>query len=190
MARRVVRFGVGAAYGARYATWRVFKQPITDDVYIGARRIMRHFKVSLHRDGTWLFGFTRQHVASPHSVVPPHQKRQSRFTPTESVPGITRAVSVIVPATEDAVPSYGGAELGEICWHPTPADGRAAVFVISRTSAEALVSGWPGARGSQRTRRAVHSSSAVDPPSGHGPRRRLGSSRGSSAGRVQETHSG
>lgn len=141
-----IRFGVGTRDGARSATWRVWKHRTTDDVYVGARRILGQFKASLHRDGTWLFGFSREHAESPSSVKPPNEHRQRRFTPTESGPGIVRAVTVFILASEVAVPSYGGSEDGPIYWYPTPADGRMAAFTLSFSSPTTQVTDWPGAR--------------------------------------------
>jgi hypothetical protein len=144
----VIRFGVGTPDGARSATWRVWKHATSegDDVYVGARRIAGQFKVSLHRDGTCLYGFSRQHVEGPASILPPGEPRQRRFTPTEIGPGFVRAVSVWIPASEVAVPSYGGSEDGPIYWHPTPDEGRAASFTVSLSSPTTLVSTWPGSR--------------------------------------------
>jgi hypothetical protein len=116
----VIRFAVGTPNGARSATWRVWKHRTSDDVNVGARRIAGQFKVSLHKDGTWLYGFSQQHVDSPASVKPAGQPRQRRFIPTESGPGLIRAVTVFIPASEVIVPSYGGSEGGPIHWHPTP----------------------------------------------------------------------
>lgn len=130
----VIRFAVGASDGPRSATWRVWKHRTTDDLYVAPRRIAGHFKASLHKDGTWLFGFSEQHAASPMSIKPPDQPRQRRFTPTETKPGLVRAVTVFIPASDVVVPSYGGSETGPIYWHPTPAEGRMAAFTVSLTA--------------------------------------------------------
>ncbi len=143
----VIRFAVGKPHGARSATWRVWKHRTSDDVYVAARRIAGQFKVSLHKDGTWLWGFSREQVEGPGSVKPPDAPRQRRFTPTETGPGLIRAVTVFVPSSEVVVPSYGGSEYGPIYWFPTPVDGRMACFTVSFTSPGTPVTGWPGRRG-------------------------------------------
>lgn len=81
-----IRFGVGTPDGARSESWRIWKHRSTDDVYVGARRILGQFKASLHRDGTWLFGFSQDYADSPGSIKPPGDPRQRRFTPTEFGP--------------------------------------------------------------------------------------------------------
>lgn len=130
----VIRFAVGVTDGPRSATWRVWKHRTADDVYVAPRRITGHFKASLHKDGTWLFGFSEQHTASPTSIKPSDQPRQRRFSPSETKPGLVRAVSVFIPESEVVVPSYGGSETGSIYWHPRPAESRMAAFTVSFTS--------------------------------------------------------
>lgn len=92
-----IRFGL-RGHGERSDTYKAW---LGNDgsFYVGPRESKGAIKISLHTDGAWFFGFTkefiRQHGAN---IIPSPHPRLERFFPKPSASGVTRVVTVKIPA--------------------------------------------------------------------------------------------
>lgn len=93
--------------------------------YIGPRESKGAIKVSLHTDGGWFFGFTKEFVAAHGSdIFPFEHSRLDKFFPKPTPSGVTRVVTVKIPAAAvnriDRAPKES-----EVIWLPAPRPGHA-----------------------------------------------------------------
>ena len=100
-----VHFAVGPPDGLTSNGW-VFFVSKSGDAYLTCRDNAREVKLSLHRSGSWHFGFTEEAVARQPALVPPGRDRAWDVwrEPAEIAPGVVPAFHVIFVTSELAVP--------------------------------------------------------------------------------------
>ena len=91
-----VRFNVSDGE-RRSVTWRVWTKEGKNDVYVAAREVAGHIKISLHESGSWQHGFVSNERAEGFRL-----RGQSRHfavlrRSAELLPGWTRAVQIMIP---------------------------------------------------------------------------------------------
>ena len=133
----VSRFGVGAEDGPRSAAWRLWTGKGTSDVYLAARTLGGHVKVSLHESdapGSWRFAFTEKYWEGRLSTAGEDRviERWNRPPPIE---GITSAFMVVVPSGEIGLPRHPLTEKAKkytrnVTWVPPAPVGFATHFMV------------------------------------------------------------
>jgi hypothetical protein len=96
-----VRFQAVGADGRSSASWTVFVNGSTSDVYIAARPIAGKIKVSLHESGNWRHAFISDAMAAP--FLPPGVDRAfDKFAPVGEpmAPGWLLAYTIVLPESE------------------------------------------------------------------------------------------
>jgi hypothetical protein len=105
-----IRWAAGQPGGPRSMTWLVTANKNSDEVYLGARGLMKDMKLSLHASDIWRLALT-----DPTKYVPVGEDRViDRWTPPpEFATGWRRAAVIYTPSTTFAAP-YN---------EPRPSDG-------------------------------------------------------------------
>jgi hypothetical protein len=89
--------------GHRSATWSCTSRTGQGkkDVYLACRELAGAIKLSLHDSGKWRFAFDREQFEElfDEDAVPPSRLIAEWYKPPETLPGITRACTVYVPAS-------------------------------------------------------------------------------------------
>lgn len=122
-----LRMAVGEPAGLRSAAWVVSSGRKSPDIYIGTRRSMSSFKVSLHASGRWRLAEAK---SQPQDSTA--DRVLERYSPPEEFqPGWRFAAQILVPVSSlrapyDEAPPKGG----EISWWPAPALGKTMSFNI------------------------------------------------------------
>jgi hypothetical protein len=96
-----VRFQAVGPDGRSSASWTVFANGSTSDVYIAARPIAGKVKVSLHESGSWRHAFISDATAAP--FLPPGADRAfDKFAPASEpiAPGWLLAYTIVLPESE------------------------------------------------------------------------------------------
>jgi hypothetical protein len=108
--------------GPRSQLWRIWAGKGTSDVYVGARPIAGDVRVSLHESGKWRFAFTERHMRRPEPLIPTDINRAKHKwdRPPPFAPGLTRAFSIDIPASELRVPSRSDPLRKPALWLPPP----------------------------------------------------------------------
>ncbi len=100
-----IRFDVSDGQ-RRSAVWRIWTKDRINDVYVAAREVAGHTKISLHESGSWQHGFVSDERAKGFRL--PEQLRHFAIwqRPAELLPGWTRAMQIVIPdASLQARPS-------------------------------------------------------------------------------------
>jgi hypothetical protein len=93
-----LRWASGSPDGPRSLTWQVIGARNSDDVYVGARGMMKDQKLSLHESGRWRWAFTQP--AAQKYLPPAADALIARFSPTHPVaPGWRHAARIRTPST-------------------------------------------------------------------------------------------
>jgi len=138
-----IRFAVGSPAGLHSVIWRLWVSKGKSDVYLAARTLAPHIKVSLHESGLWQHSFSRE-LAERQSMAVRHRSRWS--PPPDLIPGVTLAYRVIVPWCSVTLRYEIHRRPPQVVWIPAPPDGWIVEFQIWLTASGALVSNWPGRR--------------------------------------------
>ena len=133
--RETFRFAVGKPEGPRAHVWLLSPAKNSSDVYITGYGFRRSEKVSLHEHG-WRKAFLEED--SPF-VSPGEDRATDKWKrPPEFAPEVTKALEIIVPASEVTMPQRAEAkpdwEGKEIAWVPSPPEGFATYFTVVYTA--------------------------------------------------------
>lgn len=122
-----LRMAVGKPTGPRSAAWVVTTGRNSPDIYIGTRRSMASFKVSLHASGRWRLAEAKSRFQSSTT-----DRVLERYSPPEEfAPGWRFAAQILVPVSSlrapyDEAPPKGG----EVSWWPAPIHGKTMSFNV------------------------------------------------------------
>jgi hypothetical protein len=150
MAQRVLRFGIGAADGARAATWRLWTETARgeSDFYLACRSLGGHLKASLHQSGAWHVAYSKQIFEEKVQGIAPHW--QDRFIqkwprPAEMAPGVTLAFRIVTPFSA-LTESSRVRDDPAVIWLPNAPEGKATEIDILLVKPTTLTAEWPGRR--------------------------------------------
>lgn len=135
------------AGGPRSQLWRVWTGARSSDVYVGARPIAGHIRVSLHESGKWRLAFTATHQQHPEALIGPEEDRAQRKwdRPAEMARGLTRAFAIEIPSAELRAPRDKDPLRKPALWLPPPPPG--AHWEIDLFLTRGLAQDqWPGQR--------------------------------------------
>ena len=90
---------MGSATGPRSNTWSVIGSKNSDDVYIGARQVLRAAKLSLHASGRWRHAMTAEEAAR-RMVTEGEDRVMNRWEPPTPIgTGWVHAARIAVPSS-------------------------------------------------------------------------------------------
>ena len=117
-----------------------------DDVHVANRHVAWALKVSLHKSGVWRHAFTEKYAADADSFVKAGADRllTKWGRPEEMTPGLTKAFTIIVPASEVTVPVGEDDRDQQIAWWPPGAHGTATHFTVLFAASDPEQPGWVG----------------------------------------------
>lgn len=93
-----IRWASGSPDGPRSLTWQVIGARNSDDVYVGARGMMKDQKLSLHKSGVWRWAFTQP--AAQKYLPPGDDPLVRRYPATDPIaPGWRHAARIRTPST-------------------------------------------------------------------------------------------
>jgi hypothetical protein len=122
----VLRVGVGSPAEPRSSIWRLWLQG--DEVYVGARELLRAFKVSLHKSGIWRMAFVRALETKERSSDRLVHRWQR---PKADHRGATRAVAIIVPPVLPQRPFKSRSIVdSSVEWLPLPPPNKVMVLLV------------------------------------------------------------
>src|SRR5919107_5267804 len=135
--RATLRFAVGKPEGPRAHVWLIWTAKNGSDVYIAGYGFRRSEKVSLHERG-WRKAFLAKD--SPF-VLPGEDRATDKWErPPEFAPGVTKALEIIVPASEVTMPEQSDVkpdwEGKDVVWVPSSPEGFATYFTIVYTASD------------------------------------------------------
>ena len=150
-AEQVCRFGVRSHDMRISKVWRVWTLPRTgkSDVYLTCGRLAGIFKASLHQSGTWQVSFTSQFtekISDRGTWKKTSRHFDSWQRPDEIGPGVTLALTILIPASELRKDENNTGVTKLVHWVAAPSVGLAVSFDILITKPETTVSDWPGKR--------------------------------------------
>ncbi|WP_019064596.1 hypothetical protein [Streptomyces prunicolor] len=96
-----VRFQAVGSDGRSSASWTVFANGSSSDVYIAARPIAGKVKISLHESGSWRHAFINDAAAAPF-LQPGADRAFDKFAPAGEpiAPGWLLAYTIVLPESE------------------------------------------------------------------------------------------
>lgn len=135
-----LRFGITDNNGHRAATWTITNPKSKSDIYISCRELRGTIKTSLHQSGSWHIGYMKDVAENLENDQNKYIEIWSRPKPIAI--GITLAFRVVTPFS--AVTSPVNKSSKEIFWISNCNEGFATEIDIIITSADILISNWPG----------------------------------------------
>ncbi len=147
MLKTVIRFGIRDDNGLRAATWRLWSERSTSDVYLTCRELKNTFKASLHQSGSWHVAYSLETFTDDvHGAIATQRDRYlERWPRPASISlGIILAFRIVTP--HSAVTSPTSATGKNIIWIPNCTSPYAIEADILCVSPTTRVSSWPGRR--------------------------------------------
>lgn len=150
-AKTTIRFCIGTAQAPLapvYSAWAhdvASGRATSSNVYISARILGGHLKVSLHQDGRWRYALTSERLRKGLSL--PGWNRTGRVAeewhrPPEIEPGLTRAFTIRFPASELRDTHKSQPLPPDVVWLPRPPHEHQGIVTV--LLAHGHGDGWPG----------------------------------------------